>query len=51
MSNNESISEDNNLDTEAVLSLQETPAAEGASEDDVQAHNSGLSVLVCMSQQ
>jgi hypothetical protein len=50
MSNNESISEDNNLDTEAVLSLQETPAAEGA-EDDVQAHNSGLSVLVCMSQQ
>ncbi|WP_160311180.1 hypothetical protein [Streptacidiphilus anmyonensis] len=51
MSTNEPVAENTNVETEAVLSLQETPAAEAEAQDDVQAHNSGLSVLVCMSQQ
>ncbi|MEV7122603.1 hypothetical protein [Kitasatospora griseola] len=42
--------EDNAAETEAVLSLQEAPTADGAGDSDVEAHISTASLEQCSNQ-
>jgi hypothetical protein len=48
VSGGESTAEEHTAETEAVLSLQRTLAAEATDEDEVVAHSSGLSVYRCI---